>query len=210
MHTIAYFNRVQGINMKTPFRFQASEYDCVPTTFLNAISFLFSRGEIPPIVIQKIYTYTLDTVSKINTLGHGTSGIAVEMLGKWLANFKGKSFSVNTEYLTGDKVHLKPRSKIIKSLKDGGVALLRVHTQNGYWHYVLAIKYDEDFLCCFDPYPLIKSNEIGHLEFIEQDGKQSHNLKIHIDWLDTKSNRKKYALGANGNRECLLLSRDTA
>jgi len=190
--------------MKVPFRLQASEYDCVPTTFLNAISFLFSRGEIPPIVIQKIYTYTLDTVSKINTLGHGTTGIAVEMLGKWLANFKDKKFSVSTEYFTGENVHLKPRSKILKTLKGGGVVLLHVNP----WHYILAISCDENFIYCFDPYPLTKNNEEGRLEFVDQNGSQSHNLKIHIDWLDTKSNRKKYALGANLNRECLLLSRD--
>ena len=34
--------------MKIPLRYQMSEYDCGPTSMLNAISYLFEREEIPP------------------------------------------------------------------------------------------------------------------------------------------------------------------
>lgn len=34
--------------MYSPFHYQISEYDCVPTAITNAISFLFHRKEIPP------------------------------------------------------------------------------------------------------------------------------------------------------------------
>ncbi|MDX9963241.1 hypothetical protein [Desulfobacter postgatei] len=41
--------------MYSPFHYQISEYDCVPTAITNAISFLFHRKEIPPMVIRHIY-----------------------------------------------------------------------------------------------------------------------------------------------------------
>lgn len=34
--------------MYSPFHYQISEYDCVPTAIANAVSFLFKRKEIPP------------------------------------------------------------------------------------------------------------------------------------------------------------------
>ena len=40
--------------MKNPLRYQMSEYDCGPTTMLNAISYLFPREIISPEVIRNI------------------------------------------------------------------------------------------------------------------------------------------------------------
>ena len=40
--------------MKNPLHYQLTEYDCGPTSLLNAISFLFEREEIPPEVIRNI------------------------------------------------------------------------------------------------------------------------------------------------------------
>ena len=40
--------------MKTPLRYQMSEYDCGPTAMLDAVSFLFEREEIPPEIIRNI------------------------------------------------------------------------------------------------------------------------------------------------------------
>ena len=34
--------------MNNPLRYQMTEYDCGPTSMLNAISYLFPRDEIPP------------------------------------------------------------------------------------------------------------------------------------------------------------------
>ena len=51
-----------GINgearlMKSPLRYQISDYDCGPTSMLNAVSFLFEREQIPPeLVLQRDLT----------------------------------------------------------------------------------------------------------------------------------------------------------
>ena len=39
-------------SMKNPLHYQLSEYDCGPTSMLNAMSFLFSREEIPPEIVR--------------------------------------------------------------------------------------------------------------------------------------------------------------
>ena len=45
-------------NMKSPLQYQITEYDCGQATVLNAIRYLFNRGEIPPIIIKYITQYT--------------------------------------------------------------------------------------------------------------------------------------------------------
>ena len=46
--------------MKTPLRYQMTEYDCGPTTMMNAISCLFDREDIPPEIARNIMLYCLD------------------------------------------------------------------------------------------------------------------------------------------------------
>lgn len=62
--------------MKIPLKYQSSEYDCVPTTFLNALNFLFERKDIPPGVINAIMLYSLDTFNRKGEAGKGgTTGL---------------------------------------------------------------------------------------------------------------------------------------
>ena len=43
--------------MKNPLRYQLSEYDCGPTSMLNALAFLFEREDIPPEAVRNIMLY---------------------------------------------------------------------------------------------------------------------------------------------------------
>jgi hypothetical protein len=194
--------------MKTPFRQQTSEYDCVPTTFLNAVSHLFERTEIPPLVIQRIYLYCLDSVSSHHNIGHGTTGIAVRLLGNWLNEYKYKKFRVSTEYCSGDFVHLRKGNKLTKCLNRDGVALLRVTLQGNYWHYILGLSVKDGWFYCYDPYKKTsRASKANQYEFIEEDGLHSANLRIKCEWLDTHSNQGQYRFGTKSERECLLLER---
>ena len=74
--------------MKSPLRQQVSEYDCVPTTFFNALSYLFDRGNFPPLILQRIYPYSLDSVASHTSIGHGTSRLAIKLLGGWLNEYR--------------------------------------------------------------------------------------------------------------------------
>ena len=64
--------------MKNPLHYQISEYDCGPTSMLNAIIYLFDRDEIPPEVIRNTMLYCLDCYSKEGIPGkRGTSRAAI-------------------------------------------------------------------------------------------------------------------------------------
>jgi len=181
--------------MKTPFRLQISEYDCVPTTFINAITFLFERNEIPPTVIHKIYLYSLDTITTRQNIGYGTSGFAVQMLGNWLESYKKNKFSLSSEYMEHENIHLKGGNKISKCVNEGGVALLRVHTGNNGWHFILVLSIANGSALCFDPYPKKNSKNFkGKLKFINSPDMCLRNLEINTAYLDTYSNKSKYCI----------------
>ncbi len=198
--------------MKVAFRQQASNYDCVPTTFMNALTYLFDRREIPPFVIQRIYRECLDVEAS-----RGTSGQAVRDLGFWLSNYKEKSFSkfaVESKFITGEQVHLRQRSKILRCLNDDGAALLSVYAGDQSLHYILAFKCEDGWLYCYDPYPRAKKLVVNEsVQFIDSNGQQEPNLKIRCDWIDKdmkkakKPDDRKFILGDNDDRECLLLNR---
>ena len=71
--------------MKNPLHYQLSEYDCGPTTMLNAISFLFEREEISPVLIRNVMLYCLDCYNEEGIMGkRGTSTAAMMFLCNWL------------------------------------------------------------------------------------------------------------------------------
>ena len=74
--------------MKNPPRYQLSEYDCGPTSMLNALAFLFEREDIPPEAVRNIMLYCLDCYGSDGVSGKsGTSCAAMMFLSNWLNGF---------------------------------------------------------------------------------------------------------------------------
>lgn len=199
--------------MKVPFRQQASEYDCVPTTVINALSYLFSRRELPPFMVHRVYKDLLDM-----ELFRGTSSRAIQDLGFLLNNYKDnsyKKFAVNSRFLRGSQVHLQHNSKIIRCIKANGAALICVHASWNSWHYILGFRLEDGWLHCYDPFPRSKRFFVNNdaVQFVVPTGHQDPNLIIRCDWLENEFGRNdnydkfKYVLGCNDDRECLLLNR---
>ena len=198
--------------MKVPFRQQASEYDCVPTSLINALNYLFDRREIPPFVVHRVYKDCMDVRSF-----HGTSTRAIQDIGFWLNHYKEKrygKFAVESKFICGDQVHLKQNSKIIRCINSNGAALMCVHSSRNYWHCILAFRSEEGWLHCYDPSPRSKrfiNNDA--VQFVATTGQQDPNLIIRFDWLEKNFKRtknhdeRKYILGSKNDRECLLLNR---
>ena len=66
--------------MHSPLRYQLTNYDCGPTTMLNAVSFLFDREDIPPEIVRNVMLYSLDCYSAEGAPGRaGTSRMAMRM-----------------------------------------------------------------------------------------------------------------------------------
>lgn len=195
--------------MHIPLHYQVSEYDCVPTAFINAMNYLFERHEIPPMVIHHIYLYSLDTVGRNARFGvGGTSKYAVKLLGNWLNSYKMNKFSVTTEFLEKDTVHLGRKSNIFACLDDGGIALCNTLLTKGQQHYLMIVRIADGWVYCFDSYKRVSlrgmKNNVSILPYGEG---RSPNLKIRTQWLD-QLEEKRFCLGPDSIRECLLIWRN--
>ena len=114
--------------MKSPLRYQFSEYDCGPTTMLNAVSYLFEREEIPPEIIRNVMLYSLDCYSQKGEPGRaGTSRMAMMFLSNWLDGFgRATNLPLSSQYLSGKSVYIGQESFINDALHRGGAAVVRL------------------------------------------------------------------------------------
>ncbi len=86
--------------MKNPLAYQSTEYDCVPTSLINAIRYLYEREDIPPEVIQRIYLYSLDSFNSKGEQGKkGTTFEAVTHICNWLNEYSEyHNFKLQCDY----------------------------------------------------------------------------------------------------------------
>ena len=67
--------------MKNPLRYQMTEYDCGPTSLLNAVSFLFEREQIPPELVRSVMLFCLDCFGADGAAGICPCGQAISPAG---------------------------------------------------------------------------------------------------------------------------------
>ena len=189
--------------MKNPLSYQLTEYDCGPTTMLNAINFLFTRNEIPPDVIKFVMLYCLDGYNREGEPGKsGTTGMAMRFLANWLTHYgEVKNWPISCEFMSGENVRMSQNSKIAECLQLGGVVIAKVML--GCWHYVLLTGMEENYVYLFDPY--YRKNP-----FVEKDIKMIRNApkrmnrRITYDVLNSEG-KGNYALSTIEERECVLM-----
>lgn len=198
--------------MKIPFRHQVTNYDCAPTSIINALSYLFNRKEIPPFIVHRIYMDCLDAESF-----RGTSGRAIQNLGFLLSQYKEQSFrrfALKSKTITGRQVHFRKSSRILRCLNSHGAVVLNLQMNHGEWHCVLGLRAEENWLHCYDPAP--RSRKFAHtdaIKFITPTEPHGPNLIIRFDWLSKDLEKaqslqeRKYILGTEEERQCLLLNR---
>jgi len=189
--------------MKNPLSYQSTEYDCGPTSMLNAINFLFHRKDISPDVVKNIMLYSLDSYNKKGeAYKSGTTGMAMMFLTNWLNEFgKVKKWPIRCEMINGENVHINQSSKIAECLGQGGVVVARVML--GVWHYVLLTGMDDKYVYLFDPYYRVNSFAVDGIEIIK-DAPTKMNRKIRYDILNSEG-KGYYALGKLEGRECITI-----
>ena len=193
--------------MKIPLSYQATEFDCGPTTLTNAISYLFKREEIPPDVIKHIVLFSLDAYNGKGEFGKsGTSGMAMMFLCSWLNQFgKAKRFPIHGEFLTGPEVFAAQNSRIVAGLQQGGAVVARVFY--GCWHYVLLTAADSANIYLFDPYYRRKPFTAPGIEMIT-DKPASMNRKVTFSVFNSEA-KTPYALGPKATREAVMFFNET-
>ena len=190
--------------MKTPLRYQITEFDCGSVSLLNCITYLFKREEIPAELVKAISSYTLDCYDEYGNLGQkGTSREAVQYLSRWITNFsESKDFGVKCKYLAGDDVTLEAIKDCIGS---GGCINFRTYQSNE--HYVTITNMDNDFVYIFDPYYYSESHYKNNKHIIcELNEPFAYNRKVSMERFLSK-HEYEYSLGPIPKRECVLFNR---
>lgn len=189
--------------MKNPLRYQISEYDCGPTSMLNAVSYLFDRSEISPEIIRNIMLYCLDCYNAEGILGKcGTSTAAMMFLSNWLCGLgKNRRLDISSRYLSGKNVYLGRDSRINDALRRGGVAVVRLYYDVE--HYVLLTGERDGNLLMFDPYYWDQPYEQADILMVE-DHPCAYNRIVPERYFNREST-EIYALGPCEGREAVLL-----
>lgn len=137
--------------MKTPLRYQASEFDCGPTAVLNAISFLYDTKEIPPEFVKKIYEVSLDEYDGKMPHRRGTSTTSMRYLADWFNRYAQQTgFPIKAASYIGTAVHLGEDSPILQCLRDGGTAVVKCILEED--HYITLTGIEGSCVHVFDPY----------------------------------------------------------
>ena len=185
--------------MKNPLRYQLSEYDCGPTSMLNALAFLFEREDIPPEAVRNIMLYCLDCYGSDGVSGKsGTSCAAMMFLSNWLNGFgKIGRLHISTQYLSGPAVNFGQNSRLRDALRCGGAAVVRLDLEGA--HYVLLTGIEGDEVNLFDPYA---GGPVQPGVRVVSDHPAEYNRIVSVRNFEGNS---LYALGSQAGREAVLL-----
>lgn len=192
--------------MKTPLRYQITEYDCGSVSLVNCITYLFERNEIPAELIKVISTFTLDCYDEKGRLGAGgTIREMIYFISRWIDEFsEQKSIPLDAKYLKGKSVELLA---ILKCLKAGGCVNLRTYN-DGAEHYITLTGYDNEYIYLFDPYyrnpEEFKGNDM--IDCIVSNA-FSYNRRVRIEQF-VSDKKLNFALGPVDKREAVLFNRN--
>lgn len=189
--------------IKNPLHYQISNYDCGPTSVLNAISYLFDRDEIPPEIIRNTMLYCLDCYGPEGVPGKsGTSRAAMMFLSNWFNNCGTVGLlNISATYLSGKSVYLGQESYINDTLTRGGAVVVRLFLDEP--HYVLLTGIDHKNVFLFDPYLLkspLKQNDI----LITKEHLSEYNRIVPIHYFNSEE-ETLYSFGPYDGREAVLL-----
>lgn len=189
--------------MKTPLRFQVTEYDCGTVSLYNAISYLYNREEIPALLLKTIHKYTLDCYDEDGNPGQGgTSKEAVKKIATFMTNYtNSNNFDMKCEKLDG--LDVTPE-RIKECIKNGGCAFVRIWLEDE--HYVIITNIKNDKVYIFDPYYLDKNKYKDKEVKIVLNKPFTHNRVVSMKRLFSETT-KDFAFGDKNKRECVLMNR---
>lgn len=190
--------------MKNSLNYQTCEYDCGPTTLINAIRYLFEREEILPELVKYISLYSLDSYNEAGEYGKsGTSKMAMMFLANWFNQFgRSKNFPIYTSFLINEQVEVSQSSRIQECLVQNGAVIICC------WlgadrHYVLLTGMKGSFVDLFDPYDELDFAGVEGIEVIANEPKR-RNRRVRMELINSTGNGY-YALGEMESREAMLL-----
>lgn len=189
--------------MKNPLHYQITDYDCGPTSMLNAVSYLFEREDIPPEIMRNIVLYCLDCHGSDGVPGKmGTSCSAMMFLSNWLNNFGRLGLlPISSSYISEEKVYIGQSSLINDTLVRGGAVVARLFYDE--WHYVLITGIKDNNLLLFDPYYREKPFDDENIKIV-LDKPFEYNRIVPIPCFNNDK-EELYSFAGTDTREAVLL-----
>lgn len=189
--------------MNNPLRYQMSEYDCGPTSMLNAVSYLFPRDTIPPEILRSIMLYCLDCFGEDGGSGkRGTSCMAMMFLSNWINGYgQTGRLPISSRYLAGESVNFSQNGLLRDALRRCGAAVVRLDLEG--WHYVLLTHIHGEQVYLFDPYYLTEPLGDPAVQMVG-DHPCEYNRVVPVSCME-RLGREPYAFGPVENREAILL-----
>ncbi len=190
--------------MKIPLHYQVSEFDCGPTTVLNAMSYLFQREDLPAEIVRNIMIYCLDCYNEEGRPGgNGTSRAAMMFLSNWLNGFRqGGEVAALQPLPLRQECICGPGEPDRDALHRGGVAVVRLYYEVE--HYVLLTGIEEDKILVFDPYYEEELTEDYPGVELDNTHPFTYNRKVPESYFN-KETLTFYAFGPWKLREAVLL-----
>ena len=192
--------------MKNVLLTQTTEYDCGPTTLVNALRFLFEREDIPPALIRTIWLHTNDTYDERGQKGcRGTSKACVRYLCEFFNDYgEHCHFPIRAAFADKEAAEIAPGSAAIRCLETGGVVMIRCWLENCP-HYVLLTGITEQGVALFDPYEDMRFYDCEQDGVLRvEDEPRRWNRIVTMDRLNAVDNQD-YAMGEVCKRESLLI-----
>jgi hypothetical protein len=199
---------------KIPFQYQMTTQDCVPTTILNALRYLFPREVIPPAAVALTNKVGMDEKScwwSEDQLMHALNSIV-----NWLNRYDGKGryrrFRLRATILQNEAV---TPARIAKCFSEGQAAIymgVSMTDDAADDHATLAIYQDAYHTYFFDSY-LSSARDIVRKRDHERPGfhffqgeTKSFNVKVPIEHLYSGpvNGDWYYRLGDKNSRFCIL------
>jgi len=190
--------------MKNDLRYQATEYDCAPTSLENALRVLFDREALTPTLLRALWQYTLDEVDDRGVPGgRGTSQRAMDFLAGWFNDYAATTqFALRARFVGAAAVEGTATGPVAQCLSEGGVVVLRIWLDGG-GHYVVATGLTPTGLRVFDPYAAPEFQDLPGARWAGAPG-APYNREVDWSHLDRVENQS-YALGQPDKRAAVLL-----
>lgn len=190
--------------MKSPLRYQATDFDCGSVSLMNCIMYLFEREEIPTTLVKVLSASTVDCYDQDGNLKPGSSRGMMKFISRWVELFAfDKGIPLACKYRTGADV--SPYD-IAKCLKEGGCVNMRTY-QNGE-HFVMLTAINDDYVYLFDP--MYKTAEdYQNSQTVEYIGGHpfAFNRRVKVEQF-LEDRPREFALGPVDKREIILFNRD--
>ena len=194
--------------MKSPLRYQITDFDCGSVSLINCLTYLFEREEVPAELVRIITTFSLECYNEKGMLENNAYTKQLNyVVSKWVSEFaRQKMIPLKSLYLTGEKIGL---SMIVGCLKREGCVNVKTY-RDGYEHYVMLTDIDDDYVYMFDPYYCYASEYRNNPNVdVIVDMPFNYNRKVKLEHFLSEK-KQDYMFGPVRDREIIWFERNDA